>query len=270
MTALRYESLTDKVVLVTGASRGIGRAIALAFGEQGALVLVNSRTHDRAAMTVEAIVAAGGSAETAVADVGDPSAAQALITQIVRRHGRFDVLVNNSAINPVVPLLEMTQEMWEETHRVNEWALFHCGQPAARQMVAQGGGSIVVIGSPAAEDTYDSQTPYCASKAGLQMLAMGMAWEWGPLGVRTNVVQPGWIETALNREYLSSGPDVRERVIKQIPLRRTGLPDDVAPAVLWLCSDDAAYVNGATIQVDGGLLAGRPTVVSKRFEWARG
>jgi len=86
--------------------------------------------------------------------------------------------------------------------------------------------------------------------------------------VRTNVVQPGWIETALNRKYLSD-PDVRERVTNTIPLRRTGLPADVAPAVLWLCSDDAAYVNGATLQVDGGLLAGRPTVVSRRFEWAR-
>jgi len=269
MTALRYESLAGKVVLVTGASRGIGRAIALGFGEQGALVLVNSRTHEGAISTVEAIVAAEGSAETAVADVGDASAARALIAEIVGRHGRLDVLVNNSAINPVVPLLELTQEMWEETQRVNEWALFHCGQPAARQMMAQGGGSIVVIGSPGAEDAYDGQMPYCASKAGLQMLAMGMAWEWGPMGVRTNVVQPGWIETALNRDYLSSDPDVRERVIKQIPLRRTGFPDDVVTAVLWLCSDDAAYVNGATIQVDGGLLAGRPTVVSKRFEWAR-
>jgi len=268
MTALRYESLAEKVVLVTGASRGIGRGIALAFAGQGALVLVNSRTEERAAETVEAITGTGGSAETAVADVGDPSAALALIAEIVERHGRLDVLVNNSAISPIVPLLEMTQETWEQTQRVNEWGLFHCGQPAARQMVAQGGGAIVVIGSPGAEDAYDGQVPYSASKAGVQMLAMGMAWEWGPLGVRTNVVQPGWIETDLNRKYLSD-PDVRERVISTIPLRRTGLPDDVAPVVLWLCSDDAAYVNGATIQVDGGLLAGRPTVLSRRFEWAR-
>ncbi len=168
----------------------------------------------------------------------------------------------------MVPLMEVTAQEWEETQRVNEWALFHCGQPAARQMVAQGGGSIVVIGSPAAEDVYDAQTPYCASKAGLHMLAMGMAWEWGPLGIRTNVVQPGWIETSLNRKYLSD-QDVHDRIVKQIPTRRIGAPDDVAPAVLWLCSDDASYVNGATIKVDGGLLAGRPTVVSKRFEWAR-
>ena len=137
MTALRYESLAGKVVLVTGASRGIGRGIALGFAEQGSLVLINSRTEKGASDTVEEIVEAGGSAEPAVADVGDSSATQAMIAGIVERHGRLDVLVNNSAINPVVPLIDTTQELWEETQRVNEWALFHCGQPAARQMMTR-------------------------------------------------------------------------------------------------------------------------------------
>jgi len=268
MTTAHYECLAGKVVLVTGASRGIGRGIACAFGEQGAHVLVNSRTEEGAIGTVEEIVAEGGTAEAAVADVGDPEAARSLIAAIVARHGRLDVLVNNAGVGPMVPLLEMSQKTWEEMQRVNEWALFHCGQPAARQMVAQGGGAIVVIGSPGAVDAYDGQSAYCASKAGLQMLAMGMAWEWGPLGVRTNVVQPGWIETSLNRKYLSES-DVRDRVTKEIPLRRIGAPDDVTPAVLWLCSEGASYVNGATIAVDGGQLAGRPRVVSKRLDWAR-
>jgi NAD(P)-dependent dehydrogenase (short-subunit alcohol dehydrogenase family) len=268
MATTHYESLAGKVVLVTGGSRGIGRGIARAFGAQGAHVLVNSRTLEGATQTVEEIAAEGGTADTAVADVGDPDAARELIAAIVEKHGRLDVLVNNAGLGPITPLLEMSQKEWEEIQRVNEWALFHCGQPAARQMVAQGDGSIVVIGSPGAVDTYDAQSAYCASKAGLQMLAMGMAWEWGPLGVRTNVVQPGWIETSLNRKYLSE-TDVRERVTKEIPLRRIGAPDDVTGAVLWLCSEDASFVNGATIAVDGGQLAGRPRVVSKRLEWAR-
>jgi NAD(P)-dependent dehydrogenase (short-subunit alcohol dehydrogenase family) len=268
MAATRYEDLAGQVVLVTGASRGIGRSIALAFAEQGAHVLVNSRTPEGASETVEAIAAAGGRAAAAVADVGDSEAARAMVAGIVADHGRLDVFVNNAGVGAIVPLLEMTQSDWEQIQRVNEWALFHCGQPAAQQMVAQGGGSIVAIGSPAAEDAYDAQTAYSASKAGMHMLAMGMAWEWGPLGVRTNVVQPGWIQTSINRRYLRDS-DVRERLTKQIPLRRLGDPDEVAPAVLWLCSEGAGYVNGATIQVDGGQLAGRPSVVSKRLEWAR-
>jgi NAD(P)-dependent dehydrogenase (short-subunit alcohol dehydrogenase family) len=268
MTATRYEGLAGKVVLITGASRGIGRSIARAFGDAGADVVVNSRTPQGANSTVEEIVSSGGSAEAAVADVGDPDVARALIATAVERHGRLDVLVSNAGVGPLVPLIEMSPATWEETQRVNEWALFHCGQTAAKQMIAQGGGSIVVIGSTASENAYDEQMANCASKAGLQMLAMGMAWEWGPLGVRTNVIQPGWIDTPLNHKYLSD-TDVREGVSKQIPLRRIGTPDDVAPAVLWVCSDDAAYINGATIRVDGGRLAGRSTVVSKRLEWAR-
>jgi NAD(P)-dependent dehydrogenase (short-subunit alcohol dehydrogenase family) len=256
--ALRYESLAGKVVLVTGGGRGIGAGIATAFGEQGAEVVVNDLTAEQTAGTVETITAAGGSAEAAPADVADPGAAEALVACVVERHGRLDVLVSNAAINPVVPLIEMPRETWEQTQRVNMWATFHCGQPAARQMVAQGGGTIVVVGSPAVRDAYAGQASYCASKAGLQMLAMTMAWEWGPLGIRTNVVQPGWIETELNREYLWSDPDLRERVLAVIPRRRTGLPADVARAVLWLSSEEADYVNGATLQVDGGLVAGRP------------
>jgi NAD(P)-dependent dehydrogenase (short-subunit alcohol dehydrogenase family) len=268
MTPNRYEGFAGKVVLVTGASRGIGRSIARAFGDVGAHVFVNSRTPEGAAETVEEIAAKGGSADAAVADVGRPDAAHALIASVIEQHGRLDVLVNNAGIGPIIPLLEMRSDTWEETLRVNESALFNCGQPAAKQMVDQGGGSIVVISSPASSNIYDAQTAYSASKAGLHMLAMGMAWELGPLGVRTNVVEPGWIETSLNRKYLSD-TDVRERITQQIPVRRIGSPEEVPPAVLWLCSEDAAYVNGATIRVDGGLQAGRPTIVSKRLEWAR-
>jgi NAD(P)-dependent dehydrogenase (short-subunit alcohol dehydrogenase family) len=255
-----YTSLTDKVALVTGGGRGIGRAIALAFGMCGAIVVVNDLENAGAAETVTAIDDSAGRAEVTVVDVGDPAAARDMVTGIIQRHGRLDILVNNAGINPVVPLLDATQAAWEGAQRVNEWGLFHCGQIAGRQMAHQGSGCIVVIGSPAVADAYADQSLYCAAKAGLQMLAMNMAWEWGPLGVRTNVVQPGWIETELNREYLWSSPEVRDRVVGVIPLRRPGVPDDVARAVLWLCSEEAAYVNGATIAVDGGLLAGRPKI----------
>ncbi len=118
-------------------------------------------------------------------------------------------------------------------------------------------GRIVNISSVSALMGNRGQVNYAAAKAGLQMLAYGMAWELGPLGVRTNIVHPGWIETELNREYLWSDPTLRERNVRQIPLRRTGRPEDVAAVVVWLCTDGAAYVNGASLAVDGGLVVGR-------------
>src|SRR5688572_11421899 len=252
-----YSELDGAVVLITGAGRGIGKGIALAFGRQRSVVIVNDVTEAWARETAAEIEGAEGRAEVALADVGDPEAGRALVVDAIARHGRLDVLVANAGINPVSPLLDLPQETWERVQRTNEWALFHCGQPAARHMAERGSGSIVVIGSPAANETYAEQTHYAAAKAGLQMLAFGLAWELGPLGVRTNVIHPGWIETELNREYLWSDPTLRERVVRQIPLRRTGLPEDVAGVVVWLCTDAAAYVNGASLAVDGGLVVGR-------------
>jgi NAD(P)-dependent dehydrogenase (short-subunit alcohol dehydrogenase family) len=254
---IRYPELAGAVVLVTGAGRGIGKGIALAFGEQGSRVVVNDLDPASAAATAQEIGAAGGTADAAPADVGDPVAGRALVADVIARAGRLDVLVANAGINPVSPLLELSQETWERIQRTNEWSLFHCGQPAARHMAERGTGSIVVIGSPASNETYAEQTHYAAAKAGLQMLAFGMAWELGPLGVRTNVIHPGWIETELNREYLWSDPTLRERVVRQIPLRRTGQPADVAGVAVWLCTEAAAYVNGASLSVDGGLTVGR-------------
>ncbi len=254
---VRYPELAGAVVLITGAGRGIGKGIALAFGEQGSTVVVNDLDPDLAAEAVEAITAAGGRAEVELADVGDPVAGRKAVENVLERHGHLDVLVANAGINPVSPFLDLSQETWERIQRTNEWSLFHCGQPAARHMAEHGRGSIVVIGSPASNETYEAQTHYAAAKAGLQMLAFGMAWELGPKGVRTNIVHPGWIETELNREYLWSEPDLRDRVVRQIPLRRTGQPEDVARAVIWLCTDEASYVNGAALTVDGGLVVGR-------------
>ncbi|HXH26003.1 MAG TPA: SDR family NAD(P)-dependent oxidoreductase [Vicinamibacterales bacterium] len=256
----RYADLAGKVVLVTGAGRGIGRGIAFAFGAVGATVIINDQDAALAEDAAAAVRAAGGRGFAAVADVGERASAEAMIDEIVARHGRLDVLVNNAGINPTARFLDLSQETWERMQRTNLWGLFHCGQPAARQMVAQGGGSIVVIGSPACNETYTEQTHYAVAKAGLQMLAWGMAWELAEFGVRTNVVHPGWIETELNREYLWSDPQLKDRILAQIPIRRTGQPEDVARAVLWLCTDDAAYVNGASLNVDGGLVVGRVKV----------
>jgi NAD(P)-dependent dehydrogenase (short-subunit alcohol dehydrogenase family) len=254
----RYPELAARVVLVTGAARGIGRAMALAFAEQGCVVVINDVLEDEAHATADDCRSAGASqAEAQLADVADRDACEAMVAAVIDRHGRLDVLAANAGINPTSSFLELGHDVWERIQRTNMWSLFHCGQPAARQMATQGAGSILVTGSPACNETYRDQTHYATAKAGLQMLAWGMAWELGPLGIRTNIVHPGWIETELNREYLWADPGLRERVVAQIPLRRTGLPADVARAAVWLASDEAAYVNGATLEVDGGLVVGR-------------
>jgi 3-oxoacyl-[acyl-carrier protein] reductase len=252
-----YPELANRLALVTGAGRGIGRQIGLAFAEQGVRVLVNDLTEEQTRDTVDAIRTAGGIADAAPADVADRRAVETMIIAAVERHGEIDIFVNNAGVNVVLPFLELTDEVWEQTQRIHHWGFFYCAQEVARRMAARGSGSIVVISSPAAVETYEGQTHYAAAKAGLQMLAFGLAWELGQSGVRTNLVSPGWIETELNREYLWSEPDLRERVVRQIPLRRTGTPADVAQAVVWLCTDEAAYVNGAVLRVDGGLLVGR-------------
>lgn len=255
-----YPELVGKVVVVTGAGRGIGRGIALAFGKAGTTVVTNDVNAELANDAADAVRADGGKADPHIADVGNREQAESMIEAVIRLHGRLDVLVSNAGINPTTRFLDLSQEIWERVQRTNLWGLFHCGQPAARQMVAQGGGCIVVIGSPASNETYTEQTHYAVAKAGLQMLARGMAWELAEAGVRTNIVHPGWIETELNREYLWSNPAAKTRILEQIPMRRTGHPADIAGAVLWLCSQDASYVNGASLNVDGGLVVGRMKV----------
>jgi L-rhamnose 1-dehydrogenase len=252
-----YPELAGRLALVTGAGRGIGRAVALAFGEQRMRVIVNDIVAEGALNTVGELRSAGIEASAAPADISDREAVRSMVSDALAANGGIDVFVSNAGINVVAPFVELTDEMWEQTQRVHHWGFFYCAQEVLPAMISRGGGSIVVVSSPAAVETYEGQTHYAAAKAGLQMLAFGVAWELGRAGVRTNLVSPGWIETELNREFLWADPDLRDRVVRQIPLGRTGTPEDVARAVVWLCSDDAAYVNGAVLRVDGGLTVGR-------------
>ena len=258
MVVPTYAELLGQVVVVTGAARGIGRAIAMGFAAQGCVVVGNDVSAEALTDTIDACDRAGATSSIALAaDVGDAVAARTLIDDVVDRFGKVDVLVSNAGINPVAGFLELTHDTWNRVQHVNMWGLFHCGQAAAAAMTKRRRGSIVVVGSPAAREAYTGQVAYSAAKAGLQMLALGMAWELGPLGIRTNIVHPGWIETELNREYLWENPTALDGILKQIPLGRTGRPEDVAGAAVWLCTEHAAYINGGSLTVDGGLVAGR-------------
>lgn len=242
-----------RVVLVTGASSGIGAACARAFAARGARVAVNYRQNAQGA---EAVVAAirtgGGSALAFQADVRDPAACTALVARTVEAFGRLDVLVNNAAVFTSKPFLEVTEELWDFVVGTNLKGTFLCSQAAARVMLAQGSGVIINIASGGGLHPYpgyDTSVPYAASKAGVIMLTKRMSYELAP-AVRVNCVVPGIIDSK-PEEW---NEEIRRRFAAVIPLRRVGLPEEVAEGVLYLASKDAEYITGQTLVIDGGIL----------------
>jgi NAD(P)-dependent dehydrogenase (short-subunit alcohol dehydrogenase family) len=247
--------LTGRVAIVTGASRGIGRAVAAGLAAAGATVVVGFRTDPAAAKQVAAsVVARGGIAEAVPLDVTDAGQAVSVVADVARRHGRLDVLVNNAGILPRTSFLDVELEEWEAVLRTNLTGAFILSQLAARVMAGQGFGSIVTVSSTNERVASAGCAAYAASKGGLRMLTRQMALELGPLGIRANAVAPGMVETDLNvrqRSDSSFGKDAIDR----IPIGRFATVDDVAEAVCFLASDKATAVNGVTLFVDGGRVA---------------
>lgn len=247
--------LTGRVAIVTGASRGIGRAIATGLAAAGATVMVGYRTDPEAARQVAAsVVARGGRAEAAQLDVTDGGRAASVVADAARRHGRLDVLVNNAGILPRKSFLDIELGEWEEVLRTNLTGAFVLSQLAARVMAGQGSGSIVTVSSTNERMASAGCTAYAASKGGIRMLTRQMALELGPLGIRANAVAPGMVETDLNvRQRADSS--FRKDALDRIPIGRFATAADVAEAVCFLASDSAAAVNGVTLFVDGGRIA---------------
>jgi L-rhamnose 1-dehydrogenase len=253
--------LAGKSVIVTGASRGIGRAIAIACAEQGADIALNYwRDNDAgygkrgAADEVAAAIAALGRRVIAVeGDVADPATGATLVEKTVAAFGRVDVLASNAGICPFHGFLDLPPEMLRRTLGVNLEGAFYVVQAAARQMRAQGrGGAIIATSSISALVGGGLQTHYTPTKAGLHSLMQSCAIALGPYGIRCNSVLPGAIETDLNREDLSN-PEKAAYFARRIPLGRVGQPEDVAGCVVFLASDLARYVTGASLLVDGGM-----------------
>jgi NAD(P)-dependent dehydrogenase (short-subunit alcohol dehydrogenase family) len=247
--------LSGRRALVTGAGTlGMGHAIARALGTEGAdLCLHYFGDGSRAETLAREIVASGRRAMTLAADFADPTAARRLVQRAREALGGLDVLVHCAAVLSRVPFLELTDAEWDRVHGVNLRGAFAVTQEAARLMVEAGrGGRIVVVSSVNQVTVNRGIAHYAAAKGGVMQLAKAMALELAGTGVTVNLVAPGTIETDLNRAFLAD-PDRRQAKLAGIPMGRIGAPEDVAGAAVYLASDEAAYVTGATIIVDGGL-----------------
>jgi L-rhamnose 1-dehydrogenase len=244
-----------KVALVTGSSRGIGRAIAIRLAHGGFAVALNY-TNDKAAAesALQTITDSGGEAMIFQADVGDAEQALGLVADVVETMGRIDVAVNNAAICPLGPLETVTLEQWNRVHDVNLRGTFLISKAASEVMVKQGwGGRLIAISSISAIAGGSQQISYTPTKAGQVSLMRSMAIALGPHGITANSVLPGTIRTDLNREYLLD-PALLAHYENRIPVGRIGDPEDIAGAVAFLVSDEASYVSGTEILVDGGAL----------------
>jgi 3-oxoacyl-[acyl-carrier protein] reductase len=241
--------LSGRIAVVTGGSRGIGRAVVARLASRGALVVAAARG-DNAADAVAAVHAAGGRAEAASLDVTDASAVSALVKGIVERHGRIDVLVNNAGIARDQLLLRLKRADWDEVLATNLTAAYTCAQAVLTPMLKQRSGRIVSIGSVVGQTGNPGQTNYAASKAGLIGFSMALAREVASRNITVNVVAPGLIETDMTTALAERA---RTEWAAQIPLGRMGTPDEVATAVCFLASDEAAYITGQVLAVNGGM-----------------
>lgn len=241
--------LSGRVALVTGASRGIGRSVAETLAGAGALV-VGAARGEHAAETVEAIRARGQRAEAVAMDVTDAASVQGVVEDVVKRHGRIDVLVNNAGITRDQLLMRMKRDDWDAVLATNLTGTFACTQAVLRPMLKQRGGRIVCVTSVVGQMGNAGQSNYAASKAGIIGFVKALAREVASRGITVNAVAPGLIDTEMTQAV---GEAAREQWSAQIPLGRLGAPADVAAAVCFLASDAASYITGHVLAVNGGM-----------------
>jgi 3-oxoacyl-[acyl-carrier protein] reductase len=245
----------DKVALVTGAAQGIGAATARRLASEGASVAVVDLTAERAQPVVDEITAAGGTAAAFGADVSDEASVGSMVDGVVARFGRLDVLVNNAGVTKDNLLFKMSRDDWDSVLAINLTGVFLCCQAAQGHMVAQRSGTIVNLSSRSALGNR-GQVNYAATKAGVQGLTATLALELGPLGIRVNAVAPGYVATSMTAATAtrvgSSPEEHQELAAKNTPLRRVGQPEEIASVIAFLASDDASYVSGQTLYVNGG------------------
>lgn len=246
--------LTGRVAFVTGASRGIGRAIALGLAESGAdLFLCSRKAADLEAVARDA-AARGRRAEFAAADVSSLPQIRAAVDGALSRYGRIDILVNNAGINVALPALDVTEENWDQHVEINLKGAFFCAQAVARGMVSRRSGKIINIASTLGLVGGNPRSVYCATKGGLVLLTKALALEWAPHNVQVNAIAPTFIVTDLTRPYMADAAYM-DKVKRNIPLGRLGNVQDVVGAAILLASPAADLITGITLPVDGGWTA---------------
>jgi 3-oxoacyl-[acyl-carrier protein] reductase len=242
--------LTGKVAIVTGASRGIGRAISAALAGQGALVVLTDVLAEAVEQAAKELAATGAKTDFATLNVTSLESAQQVVDQVLQRHGHVDILVNNAGITRDQLLMRMKREDWDAVLLINLTGAFNCSQAVLRTMMKQRSGRIISISSVVGQMGNAGQSNYAASKAGLIGFSKSLAREVASRGLTVNVVAPGLIDTDMTRAL----PDtVREEWVSKVPLARFGTPDDVAQAVCFLAADEASYITGQVLAVNGGM-----------------
>ncbi len=245
-------SLDGRVALVTGASRGLGLAMATGLSDAGARVVLNARNAASLAEAVAEIEGASGQADAEAFDVTDEAAATAAVERIVAAHGRLDILINNAGTVFRKPTLKMQTADWQRLVDTNLTSLYVLAREAARPMLAQGWGRIINIGSVMSLVARPGIVSYVATKHGVAGLTKALAVEFGGQGVTVNAIGPGYFATELN-QALVEDPDFNRMVVERTPTGRWGSPDELAGAAIFLASDAGAYVNGHLLMVDGGM-----------------
>lgn len=244
-----------KVALVTGGGSGIGRAAALAFAREGAKVAVVDIVEDGGLATVASIEEAGGNAIFIHCDVAKRTDIEAMVKAVVGAYGRLDYAFNNAGIGPVISTLACTEEEWDSVNTINLRGVWLCMKCEIPEMLKQGGGSIVNTASVSGIIGTPGHSPYTAAKHGVIGITKVAALEYAKLGIRVNAVCPAVIKTPMADKALADNPEVVKMWEASHPMGRIGEPREVAEAVIWLCSDNASFITGQALAIDGGLTA---------------
>ena len=254
--------LSKKVALVTGAGSGMGKAHALALASQGATVVVTGINADKCVPVVEEIKSYGHSQHEALCfkmDVTNKAEIDSVFDEVIKKLGRIDILVNNAGIFVPKPALEITEAEWDRMIHTNLKGQFLCAQRAAKDMAKNGGGRIINIASIASGGVgigFAGAAHYVASKGGIIGMTETLAVEWASLGITVNAIAPGAIDTPMVREPGTElSKEITGEIAERVPLKRIGTPEEVSAAVVFLASNEASYITGATLYVDGGWLA---------------